>query len=290
MGRTDSEAGREQALGAGNFYGAVEGKQEQCGAIFTNLRHASPKKLPSHAHELAFFALLLEGEYGERYERQDRQFRPFTIHFRPAGIPHQDEIGPSGVRFFEIEIRPSWRQRLAEYSAALDLAHDDCIGGPLLWLGMKMYRELASGGTADDLVIESLLAEMLGYVARGRRTNITQRPDWLDRILDKLAAEFNQRLTLDDLSHEAGVHPVHLSRVFRKCHGVGIGEHVNGLRIRAACEKMLIREFSLADISLDAGYADQSHFTRAFKRATGMTPALFRARTLATRENGCGSV
>src|SRR5450755_2478129 len=207
MGSTNSEAGREQGLGAGNFYGAVEGKQEQCGAIFTNLRHTSPKKLPSHAHELSFFALLLEGEYGERYERQDRQFRPFTIHFRPAGIPHQDEIGPSGVRLFEIEIRPSWRQRLAEYSAALDLAHDDCIGGPLLWLGMKMYRELASGGTADDLVIESLLAEMLGYVARGRRTNITQRPDWLDRILDKLAAEFNQRLTLDDLSHEAGVHP-----------------------------------------------------------------------------------
>jgi AraC family transcriptional regulator len=280
MGRADSEAGREQALGAGNFYGAVEGKQEQCGAIFTNLRHASPRKLPSHAHELAFFALLLEGEYGERYDRQDRQFRPFTIHFRPAGIPHRDEIGPSGVRFFEIEIRPSWRQRLAECSAALDLAHDDCIGGPLLWLGMKMYREFEAGGTADDLVIESLLAEMLGYVARTQRPKISHRPAWLDRILEKLAAEFSQRLTLDDLSHEAGVHPVHLSRVFRKWHGAGIGEHVNGLRIRAACERMLVPEISLADISLDAGYADQSHFTRAFKRATGMTPGFFRARTL----------
>jgi hypothetical protein len=81
MGNVDSEAGREKALGAGSFYGAVEGKYEQCGAIFTNLRHTSPKKLPAHAHELAFFALLLEGEYGERYERQNRQFRPFTIHF-----------------------------------------------------------------------------------------------------------------------------------------------------------------------------------------------------------------
>ncbi len=37
----------EQALGAGSFYGAVEAKREQCGAIFTNLRHASPRKLDS---------------------------------------------------------------------------------------------------------------------------------------------------------------------------------------------------------------------------------------------------
>ena len=277
MANTDSETGCEQALRAGSFYGAVEAKHEQCGAIFTNLRHASPRKLPSHSHELPFFALLLDGEYGERYQRQERQFRPFTIHFRPAGIPHQDEVGPHGVRFFEIEIRPSWRQRLADCSAALDLAHDDCQGGPLLWLGMKMYREFQGTNAADDLVIESLLAEMLAHVARMRREGGAHPPAWLRRIIEKLTAEYSERLTLDELSREAGVHPVHLSRVFRKCLGVGIGEHVHRLRIRAACEQMLVPEISMAEISLAAGYADQSHFTRAFRRATGMTPAAFRS-------------
>jgi len=281
MGDIDPEASREKALGAGNFYGAVEAKREQCGAIFTNLRHSSPKKLPAHAHELAFFALLLEGEYGEIYERQDRQFRPFTIHFRPAGIPHQDEVGPRGVRFFEIEIRPSWCERLADYPAALDLAHDDCVGGPLLWFGMKMYREFMGADTtenlgADDLVVESLLAEMLGCVARVRREDVAHRPVWLGRIIEKLTAEYSERLTLHALSLEAGVHPVHLSRVFRKFVQEGIGEHVHRLRIRAACEQMLTRELSMAEISLASGYADQSHFTRAFRRAAGVTPAAFR--------------
>src|ERR1700722_7920482 len=163
----DSDAQEEQglALEAGSFYGAVQEKREQCGAIFTDLRHVTPRKLPEQSHELAFFALLLEGEYGERYQRQDMQFRPFTVHFRPAGVPHQDEIGPRGVRFFEIEVRPSWRHRLAECSAALDLAHDDCQGGQLLWLAMKMFREF-QGAAADDLFVESLLAEMLGRIAR----------------------------------------------------------------------------------------------------------------------------
>jgi hypothetical protein len=198
MANSDCEAGREQALGAGSFYGSVEGKRERCGAIFTNLRHASPRKLPSHSHELPFFALLLEGEYGERYQRRERQFRPFTIHFRPAGVPHQDEVGPRGVRFFEIEIQPGWRQLLADGSAALDLAHDDCQGGRLLWLGVKMFRDFQGATVADaldDLSIESLLVEMLGHVARMRRENVTQPPAWLGRITEKLAAEYCQRLT-----------------------------------------------------------------------------------------------
>ena len=280
MANVNAEAGREPGLGAGNFHGAVQRKWEQCGAIFTDLRHTLPRKLPSHAHELSFFALMLEGEYGERYERRETQFRPFTVHFRPAGIPHQDEIGPRGVRFFEIEIRPSWRERLAECSAPLDLAQDDCKGGPLLWLGMKMYREFRGMAGADELFVESLLAEMLGQVARRRREEVKQPPAWMDRIREKLAAEYCERLTLDELSREAGVHPVHLSRVFRKYTGDGIGDYVHRLRLRAACEQMLAPEWSLAEISINAGFADQSHFTRAFRKTTGMTPAAFRGQVL----------
>jgi AraC-like DNA-binding protein len=69
---------------------------------------------------------------------------------------------------------------------------------------------------------------------------------------------------------------VHLSRVFRKCTGEGIGEYVHRLRIRAACEQILQPEISIAEVSLALGFSDQSHFTRAFRRVTGMTPAVFR--------------
>jgi len=271
-----AQAGGQQALGAGAFFGAVQSRREQCGAIFTDLRHTSPRKLPSHSHELPFFAVLMEGSYGERYGREDRQFRPFTVHFRPAGVPHQDEVGPNGVRFFEIEVRPIWRNRLADCSAALDVARDDCKGGPLLWLGMKLFREIQGVGVADDLSVESLLAELMAAAARIPRET-SHRPAWLSRIVERLAVEFAERLTLDELSREAGVHPVHLSRVFRKCVGEGIGEYVHRLRVRAACEQILEPEISIAEVSLALGFADQSHFTRAFRRVTGITPAAFRS-------------
>lgn len=272
-----AESGGQQALGAGTFYGAVQSRRELCEAIFTDLRHTSPRKLPSHSHELPFFAVLMEGLYGERYGRQERQFRPFTVHFRPAGVPHQDEVGPPGVRFFEIEVRPSWRNRLADCSGALDVARDDCRGGELLWLAMKLFREIRGAESAEDLSVESLLAELMAAAARMPTEGKLDRPVWLGRIIEKLAVEYADRLTLDDLGREAGVHPVHLSRVFRKCVGEGIGEHVHRLRVRAACEQMRTPEMSIAEISLALGFADQSHFTRAFRRVVGMTPMAFRS-------------
>jgi AraC family transcriptional regulator len=197
--------------------------------------------------------------------------------FRPAGIPHQDEIGPRGVRLFEIELRPAWQKCLAECSASLDTARDDFRGGPLLWLGMKLFREVQSSAVLDDLTLESLLAEILSHAARIPCIGSKCTPPWLTRILDKLKTEHCHRLTLDELAREAGVHPVHLSRVFRHVVGEGVSDYVHRLRVRSACEQMLSPEASLADISFTTGFADQSHFTRSFRKITGMTPAAFRS-------------
>src|SRR5215472_8459726 len=131
-----------QHMGAGSFFGAIHGAREQCGAIFSDVRHASPRKLPKHSHELAFFALVLNGHYRERCGRSECQYAPFTLMFRPAGVPHQDEIGPSGVRLFEVELRPCCQKRLADCSAALDTPRDDLGGGPLIWLALKLFREI----------------------------------------------------------------------------------------------------------------------------------------------------
>jgi AraC family transcriptional regulator len=151
---------------------------------------------------------------------------------------------------------------------------EDCAGGEVLWLAMKLFRE-TRGTAGDDLEIESLLAELLGAVGTPGKT-AKDAPPWLRRIEEKLSEEFCGRVTLEELSTEAGVHPVHLSRVFRRCTREGIGEFVHRLRIRAACEQMLRPEASLTDVALEKGFADQSHFTRVFRRVTGMSPGAFR--------------
>jgi AraC family transcriptional regulator len=125
--------------------------------------------------------------------------------------------------------------------------------------------------------VESLVAELAGLAARLPLLEKRHAPPWLARVLDKLHAECCARLTLDDLSAAAGVHPVHLSRVFRRFQREGIGEYTRRLRVRASCRYLLEQELPLAEISLLTGFADQSHFTREFRRITGLTPHAFRS-------------
>lgn len=268
-------ASREQRLTGGNFYGSVLGKQSVGGAIFTELNHSQARKLPAHSHELPFFCLFFGGDYAEKYGRRDLQFRPFTSAYRPAGVPHQDEIGPRGARMFGIEVQRTWQRSVAECSGTLAVAYD-FEGGPALWLALKLYSETRTTLGPVDLQVESLVSELLGALAC-KPERCTVAPFWLRRIREKLQIQYRDRLTMDDLSREAGVHPVHVSRVFRRFSGMGIGEYVHRLRVREACERMLGREASLADISCSLGFADQSHFTRTFHSIAGTTPAAFRA-------------
>jgi hypothetical protein len=109
---------------------------------------------------------VLNGHYRERCGRSEGQYSPFTLMFRPAGVPHQDEIGPRGVRLFEIELRPAWQKRLSDCSAVLDTPRDDIAGGPLFWLAMKLFREVETPPAPEDLAVERLLAEIPSHAAR----------------------------------------------------------------------------------------------------------------------------
>jgi len=78
------------------------------------------------------------------------------------------------------------------------------------------------------------------------------------------------------LAAMVNVHPVHLARSFRRFQGCTISDYVRQLRVDNARRKMMSGNVRLVDIALSSGFSDQSHFSRSFKRVTGMTPTEFR--------------
>lgn len=98
-----AQVASEERLTGGKFYGNVVSKQALGGPILTELQHSEPRKLPAHSHELPFFCLVFGGDYAEKYGHRDVQFRPFTFAYRPAGVPHQDEVGRRGARMFALK-------------------------------------------------------------------------------------------------------------------------------------------------------------------------------------------
>lgn len=76
---------------------------------------------------------------------------------------------------------------------------------------------------------------------------------------------FRESLTLETVAAQVGIHPIHLSRVFRKRYRCTMAEYMNGLRVQFVCRAIERGWADLASIASDAGFADQSHMGRVFK-------------------------
>jgi AraC family transcriptional regulator len=279
-----SERRPDGYLEPGSYYGDVVARRDCGGVLLSELRHDSARRLPSHSHESAFFSLLLDGSYRERFGNRQFDYKRSTVLFHRPDFSHRDEIGAGGGHFFMVEVPPQLLRRLQECSAVPDVV----VGGrgsEISLLAIRLYHEYAAPGVASELTVEGLMMEMLGQVARDGSATEKQRPHWLDRAVEMLHTEFDRNLTVAEIANAVGVHPFHLSRVFRRFYRQSIGEYTYRLRVEFACRELSKREPRLADIAFRGGFADQSHFCRVFKRVTGVTPGAFRS-SISTRDDG----
>jgi AraC-like DNA-binding protein len=95
------------------------------------------------------------------------------------------------------------------------------------------------------------------------------------RALGHLEAHYGERVTIDDLARIAGVTPRHMIRSFRKATGLPPHAWLRQLRIRKA-RHLLETGLAPAEAAFATGFADQPHFSKAFKQLTGTTPARYR--------------
>src|SRR5512143_2179987 len=91
-------------LGAGDYYGAIEGRFATRVATLTDVVHRGPRALPRHDHACAYFCMLVGGQYQETVGSRGFDYSPFDVGFHPAQVPHRDVVGPRGGRFLCVEI------------------------------------------------------------------------------------------------------------------------------------------------------------------------------------------
>ena len=262
-------------LRTGQFYGQPRRRVEAGGIVLTEVVHQCGRKLPRHTHESAYFGLLLGGSYSERCTHRAAEYQPFTMGFHPASLTHSDEVGPCGSRMFCVELRELYMTNLRSFLDAPQFVPDLCAS-ETTWLAWRLYRSFASE-TFSQLQIEELCGQMLELVACKTPVRETQKPAWLTRALELLHASLSVPLTLEEIAEQVGVHPIHVSRVFRQRHRCTMAEYVNRLRVQSVCRALESGWADLAALSADCGFADQSHMGRVFKTCTGQTPGQFRA-------------
>jgi len=104
-------------------------------------------------------------------------------------------------------------------------------------------------------------------------------PNWLRRIKRHLAASFASPPGIGRLARRIGTHPDYLARSFKRRYGIGIHDYVRALRVQWCTWSLFENpDRSLSELALTAGFADQSHLTREFRRSRGITPGRLRER------------
>ena len=141
----------------------------------------------------------------------------------------------------------------------------------------------ASFGGAPDAswaaAADTLLVQLVAAAARVEDTRAGRVKPWLRGVHDHVRDSAPQRFTLGELAEHAGVHPVHLARSFKRVYGSTVCQYGRYVRVEWAAKQLLAGE-PIGRVALDAGFADQSHFTREFRRHLGVTPARYRSLAL----------
>jgi AraC-like DNA-binding protein len=217
-------------------------------------RHARGDRIAPHRHELGYAALVVEGAYDELSADGVWRVEAGDLVLHPAFHLHLNRFESGNARVLNVALPHALLRKFeAQHYAVVRVRDPDRFA-------RKVEREAidAVGEALDD--------------AASRAPSAPR--DWLDRLAAELR-EPQQRVGA--LARAQGVSPEHASRAFARRFGMTPARFRAEYRLQAALRALADGVLSLAQIAVQAGYADQAHFTRAVASATGVSPARLRA-------------
>lgn len=271
-------------LKSGAYFGQFLEQKEVNGLLLIEKKHDTGSNIGWHCHENLYLSMVLQGGWEELTNNQLRICKNNHVVVRPAEEPHATKFHHNQLNIaFNIEIPARWfnhygNQQLPVITQSLEFEQ-----GEVPNLTRKIYKEFKKNDPFADLAIQGLTLEIC--VAIARKGVESKTPAWLKRVKAFLDDCFLQALSLETLAKEVEVHPAYLSRTFHHHFGCTITDYYRSKKIEWACNHLIINRKSITEIALEAGYYDQSHFNKAFRKQMQMTPEQYRALFAAKSKN-----
>jgi AraC family transcriptional regulator len=249
------------------------------GFLVTRVRFPPLLKLPLHTHDRATVAVILSGSFDGLMRCASHPCPRASVLTEPPGEPHGNLFERAGADVLTVQPDPARLELLEPFAGVLgEINHmRDLV---VTALATRVADELREPDEVTPFAVEGLILELLALTARLRKVAEPRAgrepPRWLAEARDLLHDRYAERLLVTDVADAVGVHPVHLARVFRLRYGTPVGAYQRGLRLTWAAGMLTDSDDGIAQIALQAGFFDQSHFTRVFKRQFGLTPLAYR--------------
>ncbi|HEX3455918.1 MAG TPA: AraC family transcriptional regulator [Gaiellaceae bacterium] len=236
--------------------------RHRVGSFEVSEAHVRPRHSGWHAHPHATIAVVLDGDQRKHYRARTTEASQGTVVVTPAEELHQDTFGRDGTALVLVECGYGFEAAASfvDWNAFL--------------IARRIERELNLDDAFSRLALEGLALELAALAGRGPVARVATGP--AREAYELLHERFRETPTVREVARHVGLNPSHLARSFRETYRESIGECVRRLRVEWAAAKLVSSDVPLARLAVEAGFVDQSHFTRAFKGRFGITPARFR--------------
>jgi AraC family transcriptional regulator len=214
--------------------------------------------------------------------------RPGDVKIVPANVARVWETESATVKL-SMDVTPALLFSTAESlgirnAAAVTVAPQLHVADPRIeHIGWAVKAELESHDSMGRLFGEGLGIALATQLLRRYARVPSQRIETLShrrvaRAIEYIRTNLAADLSLFELAQFARLSPTHFKTMFKRATGMPVHQYVLRTRVEFAARSLQRGDGALADVALQAGFANQSHLARCMRRVLGVTPGQVRTR------------
>ena len=245
---------------------------------------AVARPVPRHWHEEYQFCLIQSGGGELIYRGTSLQTPSASLFIVHPGEVHAnrafDNIGCTyRTIFIDVELMRRAATEICEKAQGLPFFKTAVVFDTDVikqYLNVHLAFEEHASSLERQTLLLNFLAKLISRFAEQRSTapasGLERRA--VTRACEYLSEHYAENVSLETLACIANLSPFHFNRVFSE--QLGLPPHAFQTQLRVLRAKALLKQgYSISHVAAQTGFADQSHFTRHFKRITVITPGQY---------------
>lgn len=250
--------------------GRVTGYAEVGGMTVVRSTYRSVSRVARHTHDGGpTLAMSLRGSYREEVEGRVFEVAGGAVLIKPPGAWHANTYPAPGAACVVISLPLATADDVFERPELLHMP----ASAPL---HLQLSRELDLSDDLSDEAIEAIVSQILVGVRRAERRSAGGEPPWLVAAERLLAEGARHGVRVRDVAKSLGITPARLGTVFRTHRETTPTQVIRAERVRWARGELVHSDRPIAQVAIEAGFSDQAHLTRVFRRTLGTTPGRIR--------------
>lgn len=253
------------------------------------------EQMPAHDHENPEILFVLEGELKVKTDQEEYELSNEDFVLINANRTHSYETDrkPLAVRF---QISMTKLQKMLHRNEILFWCCSVLQKSGSCDEMKQLLKEIlfceVNQGARDEFYIKSLQYQLMSLLCgeflldhKKIDGDYKEEKDHMRRVLDYIRANYQEKISLQDVADELFLSSTYLSKYIRKTSGKGFVDLINSVRLSHAMEDLMYTDIPVIKIAMNNGFASVAAFNKVFKETYEETPSAYRKKKKKTVDN-----